>query len=803
MVGPVVMYLYLSGGVPLNNIVVFDRLSVKSWAGQEILDVPTYQCKDISEALRVESPGELLFVAYGRVSGLPLPRLNKAAMARFAFDEDIRLTTILVDVDYEDHQEPPPEWHSDLLSALPFPAGWYRTPHGLRLLWRLPESLPLAYADSAIAWVHQQLLAAGIQTDVGTQDWTRFQRAPHAFHRDLPHCDFDDIPTIDIPEDALEVGTARGLGTIVDCDQPSSIDKLTRSDVSPIKAWDATVADALYRGEWSAPIGSRHAEMLSLAMVISFLCESNDPRVPYRILSPSVEKMEDKDLAELWRVCEWTAAAFDASQKEDQKEILEAKIRAAKDLGCAVTDVRQRVILDSGKDYFVWDEAEKCYSQPYLNQRQLLAALKLHAPLLAGEVLWAKEPTADILRDFSSPVNRIIYSYTAERSQYIPERREVVIPCVAVDRTLKPRHNEHVAKWLEAFFGPDHLQHGLDWLAAAPRLDRPVCALYIRGTNSIGKGMLASGIARLWSPYKEFTPYGEVASDFQKTLLHTPLIVADEKVPQRAFVPNDSSIFRRVVGNGVHSLNPKNQHPVTLLGFPRVLITANNEDALSIREDLDQDDLDAVTLRVGYINREGDASARKVLEELAAENGFASTYDMTLPWVNRGIAEHILWLQENRQISPGPRFLVQGWESEFTEGLVTKAGSSGTVAETLVLAVESGVYTDAVRWFEGTVYVNAQGLAKEWKILRGHDVDAPPSSNSRLKALRSLAGGTQRTLRTKGGSQRRYWAIDAEVLARLAEDRNLADYQIILDAAARDRDAEEFAQNNLMNNLNM
>lgn len=773
----------------MNHVLVFNRLAVKSWSGSEVVDAPSFRSVPLRAALERTSPGELLMVGYGHNDGEPLPRLNKAALSRFARDEKVTLNVVLVDIDYENHEEPPETWHSQVLSKVPFPTGWYRTPHGLRLFWALETPIPLIQADSAITWVHDELRRAGIETDYGTRDWTRLQRNPHAFDRELPHSDYSAIPTLSIPEGVLSESTAAELGVIVNCTRPENTESLTRRELNPISKFDSVLAEDLYRGNLSAAVGDRHSTLLRAAITISHCMESNDPRVPYRMLYASAMEMQ-KPVDELWRICQWAAASYDSAQKEDAKELFEAKTRASKSLGCRIEDVRQRVILDTGKEFFILDEDTGSYSMPYGNQRQLLAGLKLHAPVLAGDVIWAKEPVADIMRDFASPVSRIVYSYATTGANYNATTGELLLPCAQRDATLKPRFSEPIDQWLQHLFGPEHYDKGLDWLAAAPRLDRPICALYFRGANSVGKGMLSLGIARIWSPYTETCAYKEVVDNYQESFIRTPLILADEKVPQNNFAANDSSVFRRIVGNGVHQLNPKHRTPVTLLGFPRVLITANNEDALNIREDLDQDDLDAVKLRVGYIDREGCTDAKDFLLEKSQELGYNTQYEMTKEWVARGIAEHILWLEENREFDAGNRFLVEGWESDFTRSLVTSAGSAGLVAETLVLAIERGVYSDAVRWFDGYCFVNDSELAKNWKMIRGHEVDQPPSSNSRLKALRSLAEGRQKRLPTSSGKRGRYWAIKGTALAQLAEERNIAEFDEIMQSCAREQEDE-------------
>lgn len=768
-------------------VIVFNRLAVPGWAGNDPCDVPQHACMPLKDALSITTPQERLIAAYGRSDGSPLPRLLKSAVARFPRDPNVALHAILVDVDYEDHQVPPEGWADEIVAKVAEgfqECGWYRTPHGMRLVWDLAEPVPLIEADSVIRWVHNRLNEVGVATDVGTSDWTRMQRLPFAKGLDLPHSDFDDIPTLVVPDEAREESTPRSMGPFIARARPASVDKVTRSDLSEIKKVDARLADALYAGNLAAPEGERHSTLLSAALTITHTMKTNDPYIPYRLLLASAEEM-GKDEEELWRICEWAAAAQAGAEQEIKAQKRENTRQSAHALGISPMVLLGQLILDNGKEMYVWDEDLKEYCGPILNQRQLLSALKDHCPILAGDIIYEGKGVPEILRDHSAHLRNVVYCHWAERTHFDARRGELLVPSARPDPTLKPVFSKEVEGWLQRFFGQEHYDDGLKWLAAFPRLDRPVCALYLCGEKSIGKGLFAKGLARIYSPHCEYADYAEVTGDFQAKMLSSPLIYADEKVPQDAFKANDSSVFRRLVGNGSHTINQKHQSPVTLRGFPRVLITANNDDALSIREDLDSADLDAVRIRIGYIDRGKDTSASEYMVDLAEEKGYENTYDLTEPWVTRDIAQHVLWLAENYKFRPDSRFLVEGWHSSFTDHLVTSVGAAGAIAETLVLAVERGLYTDSIRWFDGRVMVNATKLAMEWEQIRGQNIDRCPQTGSRTKALKSLAEGQQIRLKDSTDSVIRYWSIPATVLAGVADRYNIMDYSEFMLACSR------------------
>ncbi len=459
------------------------------------------------------------------------------------------------------------------------------------------------------------------------------------------------------------------------------------------------------------------------------------------------------------------------------------------EMGCAPTEVQSRIVIDAGQEFFVWDEERMEYSTGYGHKHQLLGALQRHAPNLAYGYYSGKIATPSIMRDLSTVADRVVYTYSDEgpigydKSTYTFYRR-----ICRQDRTLQPKFDPDVDRWLRTFFG-DEVENGLDWLAGVPRLDRPLCALYVRGEPSIGKGMLAAGIARIWSRECTQTPYSELLGTFNATLKRSPLIVADEKVPQDVFAANDSSVFRRIIGNSAMPIRDLYASPATLEGYPRVLITANNEDALHIREELNVADLDAIRIRIGYIH--ASEEARDVLEDLAAENGFTTVREMTEGWVAGGrIARHVLWLAENRQVMWGDRLLVEGWDSELTRSLSTSAGATGVIAEVIALAISEypDLDSEAIRWFDGNVYVNNAEFGRVWRYIVHNDAERPPTSTRRLKSLKALAGEEKTRLDYYEGDSRRqlnYWQIPAEVIARLAEERNICPASVIMEAASR------------------
>jgi hypothetical protein len=784
----------------MSNVLVIPRIRFRAWDGTEPCEAPLAKIVDLREALEAEYRGDACILQYapqGDANDLPgFPRLTYAATAYFEMHADEpwpMLNAILVDVDYDDHAEPPDGWAAEVVAKSPWPCGWYRTPHGLRLVYEPKHAVPVCKAGSYLAQLHAVLQSVGIQTDEACTDWTRLSIAPKALDRDLPY-DFSALGPLPWHPERLEYADAMSIGPIVARELHAAIDcipkKLSRADLGPLGK--SRLADLLYRKQFAAPEGQRHATILRAAQEIVAAYDTNDPLVPFGLLAAASGEM-GKDPGELWRVCEWTCAHRSGIQEARSAAAEAAEADMAEETACSPGEARARTIIDAGKEFFVWDEERLEYSTGYGHAHQLLGALERHAPNMARGYYEGKGSDLRVtMRDLSTVADRTVLTYRTDgpigydKSTYTFYRR-----ICKIDRDIRVAEDPDVARWLAALFG-DEIEHGLDWLAMYPCFDQPVCALYINGPKSIGKGMLASGLARLTSRECVVTPYAEVMGTFNPTLKRSPLIYADEKVPQDAFVVNDSSVFRRIIGNNGLAIRDLNRSPVTLDGYPRVLITANNEDALGIREELNVEDLDAIRIRIGYIH--APKSVGDVLREISDEQGYESTREMTESWVAGGrIAGHVLWLSKNRKVTKGSRFLVEGWESELTRSLPTSAGAAGQVAEVLALLISKHSNLkqakEAVVWHSNAVFVNNAELGEIWRHVVSLDSDRPPNSTRRLKALKALSGDQKARLSSYDGSGARkqltYWKIPIETLARLAEERNICPPELLIARASQ------------------
>ena len=743
-------------------------------------------CEDLPllEALKRSYATDAYLVGYG---GSPGPRLTKSALTSFLGDEASapKLKVALVDVDSPGHSVPEPGWTEEVLEAVPEAfrpsLGWYRTPHGLRLVWKLSRPVSLFEADSFLKALHASL---PFQTDEGTADWTRLQRLPRAAGIPALPYDFSALEagtTLDWrPETPLVRFSPSALGEVLDTPRPSAAPKLTRTSLKKLLKADESLAEALLADRLHAPTGQRHATLLRAALTIAGAYASNDPAVPYEILSATTTRL-GKSLDELWSICHWAAATQSGREAEAAEEAQDLWTVTAEAMGCSVGDAYKRLIIDAGAAQFVWDEEELRYSAPYSHKHQLLPAIDRHCPRLIGD--WY-DSFAAVLRDHSTVAREIVYSYDPAYDGYSPETETMYYRVCRQDPSLRPEFSADVDEWLRGIFAGPHLESVLDWLACVPNLAKPICGLYLEGPKSLGKSLLAMGLARLWSPSSTFVEYSQITANFNGPLLRSPLVYGDEKATD-AQGRSDSADFRRLIGNSSIPVEEKYLPRATILGYPRLLITANNAHALQIQEDLDPADIEAIQLRIGHVK--APKNAADVLKSMARARGFESVRDMADPWIKQGvIARHVLALQKSRKVSPGDRFLVEGWASDWTQNLSTNIGSSTLVTSAIVQAVLSNRFFAGVRFFGGEVYVSNKFLARDWEeLLPGERL---PGHSGRLKALKALSEGEKRQLDLPGSGSRTqptYWRIPAEKIAYVAQAEGLASREEILALAAR------------------
>lgn len=801
--------MMLSNDVATRRVTIC-RLETVAWKGGDDEAPPACAVVDLKTALSQTYMGKRYILGYAPEEGNTMPRLSAAALARLALDSDpenrqfspVTMNVALVDVDAPNHQPPPEGWTERQINAVPahLPCGWYRTPNGLRLVFVPKEPVPILLADSYLFALNEELRRHGVDVDPTSAQCLRLQGAPKQLNRTLPS-DYSNLRVLDWHPANLEQRDAHGVGAIVRYEGgrvPLIKADYSKSDFAPIKRMlGAVEAEQLRTGALTAAPGQRHHLLVRCALAVAEGLGTNDPAVVYSLLQPSGATLfagEARDWnSELIRISEWACAQVAGAKEAALSEKDDAALDAAEALGVSSTAVQQRLIISTGLTMYVYNERTTAYDIVVRKDKELLAGLRMGCPRLAGDLPWTKPSVAELLRDHGALAEQAIYTYTPVSPPYDQDTRTLYINAVRVCSDLRATFHADVDEWLRTMAG-DKADELLNWLAALPKLDRPVCALYLQGPGGIGKGMLSAGIARLWSKDSVTVRFDKVGAQFQEQLKTTPLIWADEKASDGK---SDSAVFRAWIGNDSQSVDQKNRDTTTLRGYPRLLVTANNDDAFRIREELDREDIDAIRVRIGYI-RVDDAAAkasRAVIQRHADAAGCGSNLrDYTDRWVRDGaIAEHILYLAENRVYQAGERFEVDGWPSAWAANLGLRVGRTAEVGMAAAFAILEDKVTDAVRWEKGQVYLSAHELLAEWDTLLPGRANPPSVAvlTKTLKALCNGRAGVRKRKRAAGGrardaGQATYYVVDASFIATIAEQYYLGDPDDIKQKAARE-----------------
>jgi hypothetical protein len=230
-----------------------------------------------------------------------------------------------------------------------------------------------------------------------------------------------------------------------------------------------------------------------------------------------------------------------------------------------------------------------------------------------------------------------------------------------------------------------------------------------------------------------------------------------------------TTTLRSMLSTTQRTLNQKYRPTSDLRGAIRLILTANNAFLLDSSGVSSAQDLEAIAQRFLYVPV-GEASTI-YLDKLSRET--------KNKWMERGIAEHALWLAENHKIlEVGKRFWVEGDVSEMHRMLMSGSRWNSFVCEWLVkylmdpLAFDS-LGTGLVRRQHGELLVNDQAIVDKWETYMSSKI--VPETAKIGSALRAIAKSKDRKQLRWQGKHIRYRIIDVEHLVEWSNRYNIGD----------------------------
>lgn len=349
--------------------------------------------------------------------------------------------------------------------------------------------------------------------------------------------------------------------------------------------------------------------------------------------------------------------------------------------------------------------------------------------------------------------------------------------------SLEPTYDEDIDTWLSLLSG--ETEKLKDWLSILADLDRLSSALVLMGPRSIGKTLLAMGCA---SRFGSQTPakQGALTGRFQEELARCPLVYIDEDIEDNPYDRNFLSTIRAELSIRERSVNRKYLAPLQMLGSIRCIISANH---LPFRQKDSQtgQDLQAIAERFYWINANKDAA--QFLKSVGSER--------LNQWRRRGIAEHIMHLEETRDVPHTSRFGVSGDGEQLTDLLNLGVRWNSWVTEWLCNGVMDGFVkligdkdvSGGGIIHEGEIYVRVKTIVKAWDIYLPNNKTAP-DTRPISEALKGISGENEKYRprdigRPEGNNQQQYFRIRQSPLLAFLDQTGAGTKEELLAALAK------------------
>lgn len=428
------------------------------------------------------------------------------------------------------------------------------------------------------------------------------------------------------------------------------------------------------------------------------------------------------------------------------------------------------------RDFFVFNQGR--YQGPKTEKEFQVMMRRWALPMKDVDVCVRNEKGAvkqlkpdEVVSKYGTGVDRVEYDYGATQSRM--EWRagngdvageNVLVMTAGQKRALERKYSHDIDQWIRLLSG-DKYEMFLDYLAGFPQTAYALPCLYLYGSTGTGKSSFAKGLSRIYRRGEPLSYEGAVQR-FNDTILDTPVVLCDEFIPESVKKSGQTTAYlRNIVQKTDHMVEVKNGSVYALKGALRIIITANN---LSVITD-DREQLTNMDV-AGTVNRflllEAAPETRAFLEGLEAVR-FKEILDFDL-------AQHVLWLSENRKIDTSKRFLgICDPDSQLKSSIVTTKAVPNLMCELLTTAILSNAKgVKGIRFDDEGVYVRQELWAKNtWEML---GLDVPKISVGKMARGMSLVAHERKAF-WEAGRTVNYRQVDIEDLMRWVEESSFVD----------------------------
>ena len=367
-------------------------------------------------------------------------------------------------------------------------------------------------------------------------------------------------------------------------------------------------------------------------------------------------------------------------------------------------------------------------------------------------------PVKDLVRDYGVVADGMVVSLSATCSYYDTENKTFVYATSPLRRKLIPERSLEV----EGYLATIGSESALDWLAFAPRLDRPAKALYLWGAPGVGKSFLALCLSRLWSESGPSTG-GELVDSFNDSVARCPAVFMDETLCADFRGRRGTEMLRNEIQSTNRPYKAKFRKCSQMLGALRFILAANHPNMIETSDTLTAEDAEGIKHRLLVVYMPEAAGA--YLRALGRER--------TDRWLSDDLfAKHILYLRDTRELPPLGRFGPERNEAPtaHTQQVFDNIRLSGEGGQLLLwfykaLIGDAPPPPGAILWGKEkysdseapSALLNLEMVEQYWQMVLGTHV-RPPTRHNMKAAFKLLRRGTTRL--QMGDKKRRYHVLD-------------------------------------------